>query len=39
MTEIDMGEAIKKDLKVWDISRDLCLNRSTWKATIEVPEP
>jgi len=26
-------------LKAWDIPKDLCLNRSTWKAAIEVPEP
>jgi len=32
-------EAIKRDLKAWDILRDLCLNRSIWKAAIEVPEP
>ena len=32
-------EAIKKDLKAWDILRDLCLNRSAWKAAIDVPEP
>ena len=34
-----MGEAIKRDLKAWDIHRDLCLNMSAWKAAIEVPEP
>ena len=33
------GEAIKRDLKAWDIPRDPCLNMSTWKAAIEVPEP
>ena len=33
------GETIKRDLKAWDISRDLCLNRSTLKAVIEVSEP
>ena len=33
-----MGETIKRDLKAWDISRDLCLNRSVWKAAIEAPE-
>jgi len=38
-TEIDMGEAIKRYLKAWDIPRDLCLNRSIWKAAIEMPEP
>ena len=32
-------EAIKRDLKAWDIPRDLCLNRSAWKAAFEVPEP
>ena len=32
-------EAIKRYLKAWDIPRDLCLNRSAWKAAIEVPEP
>ena len=31
--------AIKIYLKAWDIPKDLCLNRSTWKAAIEVPEP
>jgi len=30
--------AIKRDLKACDIPRDLCLNKSAWKATIEVPE-
>ena len=32
-------EAIKRDLKGWDIPRDLCLDRSTWKIAIDVPEP
>ena len=36
---LTLGEAIKRDLKAWDILRDLCLNRGTWKAAIEVPEP
>jgi len=35
----NMGEAIKRDLKGWDIPRDLCLDRSAWKAAIDVPEP
>jgi hypothetical protein len=25
-----MGETIKRDLKAWDIPRDLCLNRGSW---------
>jgi len=37
--KLTWGEAIKRYLKAWDIHRDLCLNRSTWKAAIEVPEP
>ena len=30
-----MEDAIKRDLKAWDIPRDLCLNRSAWKAAID----
>ena len=29
----------KKYLKAWDMPRDICLNRSAWKAAIEVPKP
>ena len=32
-------ETIKRYLKAQDISRYLCLNRSAWKAVIDVPEP
>ena len=32
-------ETIKRDLKAWDIPRDLCFNSSAWKAAIEVLEP
>ena len=31
--------AIKRDLKGWDIPRDLCLDMSAWKTAIDVPEP
>jgi len=31
-------EAIKGDLKGWNISKDLALDRSTWKTTIHVSE-
>ena len=34
--KLTWGEAIKIDLKAWDIPRDLCLNRSAWKIAIEV---
>ena len=37
--KLTWGETIKRDLKAWDIPRDLRLNRSAWKAAIEVPEP
>jgi hypothetical protein len=32
-------EAIKRDLREWDILRDLCLNKSAWKTAIDVPKP
>ena len=31
-------EAIKIDLKGWDIARDFCLDMNAWKAAIDVPE-
>ena len=31
-------EAKKGDLKGWNISKDLALDRSAWKAAIHVPE-
>jgi hypothetical protein len=37
--DVSWREAIKRDLKGWDISRDLCLDRSAWKTAIDVPEP
>ena len=32
-------ETIKEDLKGWNISKDLALDRSAWKTAIHVPEP
>jgi hypothetical protein len=32
-------EAIKRDLKEWNIPMKLCLDRSAWKEVIDVPEP
>jgi hypothetical protein len=32
-------KTIKRDLKGWDILRDLCLDRSAWKTTLDVPKP
>lgn len=34
-TEVDMG----RDLKEWDIPKDLALNKSVWKTAIHVPKP
>jgi hypothetical protein len=31
-------EAIKRDLKEWNIPMELCLDRSAWKEDIHVPE-
>jgi hypothetical protein len=32
-------EASKRDLKEWNISKELCLDGSTRKEVIHVPEP
>jgi len=32
-------EAIKRDLKGWDIPRHLCLDRSAWNVAIDVLGP
>jgi hypothetical protein len=32
-------EAIKRDLKEWNIPKELALDRSAWKIAIHVPEP
>jgi hypothetical protein len=32
-------EAIKRDLKSWNIPRNLYLDRSAWKAAFDVPVP
>ena len=32
-------EAIKGDLKGWNIPKDLALDRSAWKKAIHVPNP
>jgi hypothetical protein len=37
--KLTWGEAVKRDLKSWDIPRYLCFDRSAWKAAIDVPEP
>ena len=32
-------EVVKKDLKEWNVSKELALDRSVWKLAIHVPEP
>uniref|UniRef100_A0A8I6YD54 Reverse transcriptase domain-containing protein n=1 Tax=Hordeum vulgare subsp. vulgare TaxID=112509 RepID=A0A8I6YD54_HORVV len=32
-------ESIKRDLKVWNIDKDLAMDRGAWKLAIHVPEP
>jgi len=32
-------EAIKEDLKGWNIPKDFALDRSDWKTAIHVPKP
>ena len=32
-------EAVKRDLKDWNVPRDLAFDRATWKSAIHVPEP
>ena len=34
-SKLTWGEVIKRDLKAWDIPRDLYLNKSAWKAAID----
>ena len=32
-------EAVKRDLKEWNISKELAMDRSAWRQAIDVPEP
>ena len=32
-------ESVKRDLKDWDISEELALDKSAWRLAINVPEP
>jgi hypothetical protein len=38
-TRLTWDKSIKRDLKEWNISKDLAMNRSAWRLTINVPEP
>ena len=32
-------ESVKRDLKDWNISKEIALDRSSWRLAINVPEP
>ena len=32
-------ELVKRDLKDWNISKEIALDRSAWRLAINVPEP
>lgn len=32
-------ESVKRDLKGWNITKELAMNRAAWKLAIHVPEP
>ena len=37
--KLTWDESVKRDLKEWNISKDLAMDRSTWRLSINVPEP
>jgi hypothetical protein len=36
--KLTWAEAVKRDLRDWNIPRDLALDRTAWKSVIAVPE-
>ena len=36
--KLTWDESVKRDLKEWNISKDLAMDRSTWRLSINVPE-
>jgi len=38
-TKLTWDESVKRDLKVWNISKGIALDRSAWKLAINVPVP
>jgi hypothetical protein len=39
MPKLTWEDAVKGDLKGWNITKGLALNRSAWKIIIHVPKP
>ena len=37
--KLTWDESIKRDLKEWNISKELAMDRSAWRSAIDVPEP
>ena len=37
--KLTWDESVKRDLKDWDISKEVALDRSAWRLAINVPEP
>jgi hypothetical protein len=37
--KLTWDESINRDLKEWNISKDLAMYRSAWRLAIDVPEP
>ena len=37
--KLTWGESVKTDLKDWNISKEVALDRSVWRLAINVPEP
>ena len=37
--KLTWDESVKRDLKNWDISKELLLDRSAWRLAINMPEP
>jgi len=37
--KLTWDESVKRDLKDWNISKEVVLDRSAWRLDISVPEP
>ena len=37
--KLTWDELVKRDLKDWNISKEIALDRSAWRLSINVPEP
>ena len=38
-SKLTWDELVKRDLKDWNISKEIALDRSAWRLAINVPEP